>query len=149
MSIDSVKRQGISYVGNGVEIKPSLIPGAGNGLFARVSFNEKDYITEYDGYYMDKDAAKALSPRHTTHFRALDTFGVIDGFKDPKEAIGYGGASFANDTRSLDRTNSTFKQVWDGELNTHRVFLRATRRIEPGDEIYVSYGRDYWSRFEQ
>lgn len=147
MSIDAVKRKGIAYVGNGVEIKPSLIEGAGNGLFARVAFDINDYITEYDGECIDRSEAMSLPADQTTHFRSIDSDRVISGFKDPNEAIGRGGASFANDTRSQDGNNSMFEQVWDNKLATHRVFLRATSRIEPGDEICVSYGRDYWRKY--
>lgn len=150
MSIDAVRRQGISYVGKGVEIKSSRIQGAGNGLFAQVAFNRNDYITEYDGYYIDRDVAESLRKEcsdYITHFRTLDSRGVISGFRDPKEAVGYGGASFANDSRNKD-INSKFEQVWDKYLSVHRVFLRATRRIEPGDEIYVKYGTGYWSMYE-
>ena len=44
-------------------------------------------------------------------------------------------ARFANDSRGTEkRNNARFRAL--------RV--EATRRIRPGDEIFVAYGRDYW-----
>ena len=147
MSIAAVNRKGVACVGNGVEVKQSLIPDAGKGLFATVAFDKNDYITEYDGFYMSKDEARSLSPRKTTHFRTADSDTVIDGFKDPMRAVGHGGASFANDGKRPGSNNSKFKRVWDSKFVVYRVFLVATERIEPGDEILVSYGNNYWKRF--
>lgn len=146
--MQTIASKGIAYVGNAVEIKPSTIPEAGLGLFARLPFNQGDYITEYDGWRMHKDEARSLPPEDTTHFRTLDSHIVIAGFTKPEEAIGWGGASFANDRRSAAENNSKFVLVWDKKLNTNRVFLAATSKIDVGDEICVSYGNDYWKKYE-
>lgn len=142
--MQTIRSKGLAYVGNGIEIKPSTIEGAGLGLFARIPFNQGDYITEYDGTVMNKDVAKSLPREQTTHFRSRDSSSVIAGFKDPEAALGWGGASFANDRRSSEN-NSKFCQFYDKEIASYRVFLMATKRIEVGDEICASYGSDYWN----
>lgn len=147
-SIDAVRHKGVAYVGEGVEIRPSGIPGAGNGLFATVAFGKNDYITEYDGYFVDRDAVASLPADEVTHFRSLGVFGVIAGFKDPKDAYQHGGASFANDSREAKNNNSKFIQVWDKKNCVPRVFLMATQEIAVGQEIYVSYANDYWKRYD-
>lgn len=136
----------IGYIGHGLEVKLSLIPNAGNGLFATVPFAKGALITEYDGYYVSKDAAKELAERNpeaASHFRGVPTGDVIAGFKLPKEADGWGGASFANDRRDSSN-NSKLEDIWQGPVC--RVFLVATEDIAAGDEICTSYGSTYWKR---
>ena len=46
-------------------------------------------------------------------------------------------ARFANDSRGTDfRNNARFKALR----------IEASRRIRPGDEIFVAYGRNYWQQ---
>jgi len=78
---------------------------------------------------------------------------------------GRGGGAYANDPIARERANAVFDFV-DCEANRlalerfrsgtlplrdepfdplERIsFLRATRDIEPGEEVFVNYGDDYW-----
>jgi len=82
-----------------------------------------------------------------------------------QEMSGRGGGAYANDPIARERANAVFDFV-DCEANRlalerfrsgtlplrdepfdplERIsFLRATRDIEPGEEVFVNYGDDYW-----
>ncbi len=54
--------------------------------------------------------------------------------RDSKRCID-SAARYANDSRGTEkRNNARFRALR----------LEATRRIRPGDEIFVAYGKDYW-----
>lgn len=93
--------------------------------------------------------------------RHADTGELIGG---PGEMLGRGGGAYCNDPIAASRANVVFDFV-DCEKNQQTmaafragarlaadpfdpkeriVFLRATRMIKPGEEIFVSYGDDYW-----
>ncbi len=110
-----------------------------------------------------------------SHFRTLQPMRtLLDGIRSedvPGQVAGpIGGASLANDphgvagaaanTRFLLLTHAAAYEryfaprppgaaraplIVDGAGEV-RVCLEATRDIAAGDEIYVSYGADYWSR---
>ena len=56
-------------------------------------------------------------------------------------------ASFANDTKNSKTNNAVFqpKHV-TSKRPRKQIWLKATKPINPGDEIFVTYGRDYWRR---
>lgn len=135
-----------------MSVRPSGIPDAGLGLFADTKFRCGDIITYYDGHWLTRREAEALASK--THLRTLSSsYSAIDGLRTP--IPGRGGASFANDGRDALCNNSTFHTwILNGkagepdpifpELNL--VVLRAKRDINMGEEILVSYGRQYWRR---
>jgi hypothetical protein len=158
-------------VGDGVEIRRSNIPQAGNGLFATRRFEAGDPITIYEGQLITHKQAQELTrQRLHTHVRShiahrwdLDGSRLADGtpITEPLEQMrGLGGGAFINHIDEA-RVNATFDHV-DSELMkkafddfarggsptfdpTQRyTFVRATKTILPGDEILTDYGKDYW-----
>lgn len=95
--------QDCATVGNGVEVKPSRLPNAGNGLYATTDFYKNDLITMYDGINISHKAAL----NHREHGRAShilslqSNFLYVNGTQDPTRVVGRGGASFANDGRGV------------------------------------------------
>ena len=140
----------IATVGNGVLVRPSTIPDAGNGLFADRDFAKNELITEYEGVEEAEADAKRKQPRDITHHITRKDSRSIHGLKDPTQAVGRGGASFANDPREASRCNARYFWRPDPATSgtTNKVFLKATKDIRKGDEIFVSYGKGYWRRQE-
>jgi hypothetical protein len=148
----------ISGVGTGVDVRVSSIEGAGMGLFATRDFPKGAYITEYQGAVAARhliDKIK-LSPWHYGYRSAIDVYThacaiwylgpVILGLR-PKDlylvrAKCLGGASFCNEGREKRQRNATLRT----ELLPQRIFLKATRKILAGEEIFCYYGRGYWDR---
>jgi hypothetical protein len=140
--------QNSTTVGNGIIISASTIGShAGNGLFADQLFLRNQCVTLYDGREATFDEAQKLEKQgKATHIRALDSHHtVIIGLTNHKRAKGRGGGSFANDARDSNLNNTKFRKFSD-RSGKSRIYLQATRVILPGEEIFVSYGKDYWKR---
>lgn len=118
-----------------VRVRKSGIPDAGNGLFAGSVFGFRDLITEYCGARVSRDEAKAMCVQ--THLASLSRHTLVSGLR--RAVVGRGGASFANDCRntSFSYNCELFKSGKLGE----RLFLKALRRIEDGEELFWNYGR--------
>ena len=134
----------LSSIGRGLRVGRSGIAAAGNGLFATRPFAANEWITWYEGEDVDRDVVMAMRANQTaTH---LITRGVrldlIDGIRSSDAVLGSGAASLANDARDDRYTNSKFV------TDTPNVYLRATKPIAAGEEIFVSYGLDYWALHE-
>jgi len=145
-------------IGNGVEVRRSNLPNAGLGLFATRAFAAGELVTEYDGCVIDEVEAKARQDQKvSTHIRSLGPkHAFIDGRDVPNERW-RGGASFVNDPLSRVWYNTEFFQyrpagytpgVSRGGSNVfERVYVRATKAIPPGEEVYVDYGKDFWDLY--
>lgn len=125
----------------GLQIRPSEIPGAGDGLYAAKEFKRGVKITDYGG---------RLYNRHEDIPPERDDYVVQVGtrfLEHSQPQDGYG--RWANHCRQQDikagycqGNNSQIAEPRTGD----NAFLRATHRIDPGDEIYTSYGRSYWAK---
>ncbi|CDJ67219.1 high mobility group (HMG) box domain-containing protein, putative [Eimeria necatrix] len=146
----------LCYLCEGVITKKSTLGRkAGLGLFCErpEGFAKGAVITEFVGWLVDREQAEQLRKRRkASHIVAVQKgFLYIDGVKDPY--YGTGGASFANDGSEFlggPGNNSYFYHWFDEELGRTRVFLRATRSIANGEEIFVPYDKNYWQdNFEE
>jgi len=90
----------MATIGHGVDIRTSRIPDRGLGLFATRYFRRDEIITEYDGRYIRHCNARKIPWFRTVYPLRL----VLSGLYEPLE--GYGGASYANDPRSLHHEQS-------------------------------------------
>jgi len=122
-----------------VDVRKSLIPGdTGWGLFAVKKMDQGTEICSYEGVevsqdtlrlgYGNRDYVAAAVKNHKTkemiYIDALNEFCCYGRFsQDP-----------------IDELLVNAKIMW----RNGRLVLIAMVPIEPGDEIYVSYGRDYW-----
>lgn len=166
--LQEFRQKNLHVLGDGtIEVKTSTLPDAGNGLFALVDFKKGDPITEYTGYILSFEEVKEsvkLNPFLRSHMRDLFSMRwVIDGACNEllgdrildinKERKGKGVAAFANDpyNERKQRVNAVFDMVDSKEMDLSDphwsdriVFLRASKDIPKGSEIFVSYGPRYW-----
>lgn len=137
----------------GLEIKPSRFGGL--GLFAAGEeengpvFRKGDSIGEYGGrtFLTDK-----VSTNGSLYVMVLDGKRSIDAAESTSCLI-----RFANDGTKQGLNNSEFihyanhapSLLCDAKGRPVRkkgcIWLEATRKIFPGEEILVGYGDDYWS----
>jgi hypothetical protein len=140
-------------IGSGVEVAPSEILGAGEGLFAQRPFKKGALITGVDGNLISyKEADELKAKGQHTHIRTLIRQHLcVNGLKVHPAPEGRGGGTYANDGRGNPDfpNNAEFHtiNILDGTLPL--CFLRATADIEPGDEILTSYGRQYWQLHDE
>ena len=124
-----------------LEVKPSTIPGAGNGLFTRVAIEKGTRIVEYKGrittwkeveWDSDNKYIYTINPKH-----------VIDAQRTLKAL-----ARYANDAKGLTKVkglNNNCVYVNDGL----RAYIECVKPIPAGAEILVAYGKDYWDVIRQ
>lgn len=113
--------------------------GAGLGVFATQFIARGSLITWYAGTYLWNPRAEELGT--ASHVRTvLHGFLAIDGIREPVHGAGAG--SFVNAASRAARVNARYR-VDDVAL---RVAIVATRDIAEGEEVLVTYGRDYWRR---
>ncbi|TRY51538.1 SET domain containing protein [Cryptosporidium tyzzeri] len=145
--------ESLSTLFDGVYTQRSTLGrSAGLGLFSDRHFRKNDIITEFVGWVIDrKEALRLRSEGKATHICDLVKPSLyLDGEKDPKPYIG--GGSFANDGSAFlggPGNNSRFWKWYDEREGRSRVFLKATQDIQPGEEIFVGYCKDYWVDFAE
>jgi len=131
-------------------IKPSQIPNGGLGLFATRDIKYGEIITAYFGFICQ---LKQRLP-HEQQMYCIDTTfkgrkKILVGFPASKMLRrkthlprGFGLAQMANDALipciTGFQNNSVFQQ------HDNQIVLRAVRPIACSEEIFVSYGIDYW-----
>jgi hypothetical protein len=117
-----------------LQIKKSTIPDAGLGLFATdPGFKKDKRVVEYTGKVYSK-------PVKGPYVLEVNKHKYIDARRTSSSA-----ARFANDQMVTAKNNSKF--AIDRKNNT--VSLKAVKKIKPGAEITVSYGKDYWKRIKK
>jgi len=120
-----------------VEVKASLLPAAGKGLFAKEFIPKGSRIVEYKGTITTwKEVDSDDGDNGYIYYVKRDH--VIDASRHTGAL-----ARYANDARGLQRvkgiTNNA-EYVEDGG----KVFIESRKNIPAGAEILVEYGKDYW-----
>ena len=135
-----------------LNIKQSLIPNAGYGLFTLTDIQQNSNITIYSGittsplqeYNTDSDYILTLNhkdelnqPREFDQWRIDGQYGFKLGDK----------GRWANTQIELDDNNCEFRISTefdeDEEEDKPQVFIVSIKDINSGDEIYVDYGEEY------
>jgi SET domain-containing protein len=97
---------------------------AGLGLFATATFKRNDRIIQYVGEVVAFESARA-----SKYLIEIDDDNVIDG------------ACRSNKARYI---NHSCRPNAVAYIVEREVFIYAKKRIEPGEEITIDYGKDYW-----
>lgn len=134
-------------------IKPSHIRGAGDGLYATTGkyktrgfdgFKKGETIAQYKGRLLTKQQLDRKYPGDTLAPYAVQV--TRNTFMDaPKSNMG--AARFANACRTANKRKKECKgnnAKLVANARAKSVKLKAVKKIKPGEEIYTSYGRQYW-----
>jgi len=128
-----------------LEVKPSTIPNAGNGLFTTKFIPKSTPICHYTGYRHHYQSQKRLLNRayviklqngYPKHDRRND------GFVDALPTLNV-KARFMNDIQNEDQYNVKFEHVQSPEIWHCPVV--SLRDIEAGEELFLNYGPRYWN----
>jgi uncharacterized protein len=130
-------------------VSQSTIPNAGKGLFARRAFADGAVIGEYTGERLGLEALKNVATDKTYYIQTMEYYDSVK-----KKTIGahiIDGIALTNKMRWIndpryypELLNATMKQDGRG-----RVFVYATRLITANEEIFMSYGDDYWRQEDE
>ncbi len=121
-----------------LRIKKSTLPNAGKGLFTRVDITKGARIVEYKGRVQSWREVKDQDGING-YLMYINRNVVINALPSLKTF-----GRYANDARGLTRLNgvrNNAEYVSEG----NRCFIEATRNIKAGEEILVSYGKEYWT----
>lgn len=127
-----------------LDVRASLITGAGRGVFAKERIPPHVII----GYYTGVFRGPYDKSNHPAYMFILNDRFYIDGYTTPMNIM-----ALLNDAyRSRFENNCEFQlnyneaQLAPNGLHERLVGIRTLRWIEPGEELYVSYGEDYWPK---
>jgi uncharacterized protein len=118
-------------------VKRSTIPGSGKGLFTKQFIAKETRIVEYKGKITTWKIIKE-SPVFNGYVFYINRNRVIDAM-NYKKAFG----RFANDAKGITKIKG-LKNNCRYEVEGNKVFIIAAINIDAGNEIFVSYGKDYW-----
>ena len=122
-----------------LEIKTSLIPGAGNGLFTKVKIKNGTIIGVFEGEIIPVDESDNR-PESDGWFVELENDLYLDCYPIHSEA------KYANDVDGIVKIKDVFNnsEICCYDDDSTRVYLISNMDIEKGSEIYCSYGEQYW-----
>jgi len=119
-------------------IKPSLLPNAGKGLFTLVDIRKGDRIVEYKGRRRKWKDVKHLDG-HNGYLLRLNRSTAVDAMP-----LKSGKGRYANDAMGLTRVPGLRNNA-EYLIYGDRVYIEATRNIRRGEEVFVSYGKAFWT----
>jgi SET domain-containing protein len=112
-----------------LQVKESLIPGAGMGLFARRKIKKNERIGRYKGPIYTRKAARSIPKENQIYKMATLGNCVVDGSRMDNHM------RWLN--HSLDPNAAAI--VYDDRI----IWIKALKSIEPGEEIYIKYSDNY------
>lgn len=122
-----------------LKVKTSQLSGAGKGLFTDKPIKKNTKIIEYKGEIIDwKEYEKRVKEDKDGYLFFVNKKRCIDAFPTPQHK-----ARFANDAAGLRRIKG-LKNNSSYEVFGEQCFIVADRDIEAGEEIFVSYTKEYW-----
>ena len=100
----------------------------GLGLFATKPIRKRAFIFQYTGKRITSKESEKREARGARYIFELDKNWAID----------------ASDTRYVGQyANHACRPNADADVEKGKIIIRATKRIEPGQEITYHYGKDY------
>lgn len=130
------------------EIRPSQIPGGGNGLYALVKIKEGETVGTYGGRLLKEDEYPSGNAYIATikecAYKEAGPYRYIDGKETPSHVTRINFAPSKINGKDTQLQNARIKQLCKAP---YFIFV-ANRDIEAGEEIWSSYGPSYkYNRF--
>jgi uncharacterized protein len=119
-------------------IKESTLPNAGKGLFTRVFIPKGTRIVEYKGQILTWKEVEKMADDRNGYVFYINSKRVIDAW-NYRKALG----RYANDAKGITRVEGV-KNNAEYIVHRNKCYITANRNIEPGAEILVEYGAEYW-----
>ena len=128
-----------------VEVRPSLIPGAGEGLFAKEDLPVGTYIGDYTGRYITPEETDAEQGTHAGEYiffippcAKVEKYDAILGDPDHYiSKVNYAPAKINGQKTRLQNVE------FDLMCTEPYVRLHTIRPVDKDAELYADYGRDY------
>ena len=124
-------------------VKKSQIPNTGNGLYTALPIYENEIISIFKGEILqDKEAEKRAKNGADAYF-----INMLDGtIMDSMNVKCF--AKYANDVVGLVKTKFIINAIITID-DDENVCLVTTRDIQKDEEIFCSYGNNYWENYRK
>lgn len=120
-------------------VKKSTIPNTGKGLFTNRDIKKGERIIEYLGEIITEAELERRAENDIFGYAFyINKKKCIDAYYKP-DAI----ARYANDARGLVKIEG-LKNNCIYEIHNKRGWITASKNIKAGEELFVSYGAEYW-----
>lgn len=120
-------------------VKTSQLPNSGKGLFTTTAIKKGEKVIEYQGEIIDwKEYEKRVELNRDGYLFFINKKKCIDAFNTPQYK-----ARFANDAAGLGKVKG-LKNNCVYEIEGDKCYIVATKNIPEGEEIFVSYSKEYW-----
>ncbi|MCW3077360.1 MAG: hypothetical protein JWO32_1969 [Bacteroidetes bacterium] len=120
-------------------VKKSQLPNAGKGLYTTTPIKKGEEVIEYLGELINwKEYEKRVLENKDGYLFFINNKLCIDAYPTPQHK-----ARYANDALGLTRVPG-LKNNCEYEIRGKRCFIVAKKNIEAGEEIFVSYTKEYW-----
>ena len=128
-----------AHLEKNLQIKKSSIPGSGMGLFTSIDIKKNTVITEFYGEKISHTIAAARSILNKSNsILCYNKTYCIDSTID-KNCL----ATFMNDANGVIKKTEIKNNVYMLVANG-RIYVIAKRSIKCGEELFMSYGTNYW-----
>lgn len=136
--IIAVINAGAALSNLGLEVRPSTIQGAGNGLFTTRSWRAGQRLTGYGGYYCSVDAFELLDSKDSREYVLAIPLSHGGGIRDAQ--VGFRLCDMGRWSNSISNNlQNTFTRVTPGSMPPELEFV-AARDLQVGEEILWDYG---------
>jgi SET domain-containing protein len=126
----------------GLMVRPSTVEGAGLGLFAVRAFARDEVVAVYTGVLMTAEEIREMASFGDDW---PDRYMYVMEFPDHGVCLDIAGRGlpvhYINDNRDRSKINTTF-------VKRERLLIAelvALRDIDPGEELFVDYGPQFWT----
>lgn len=122
-------------------VKKSQIPKSGKGLFTTKDIAKGDIVCEYEGEKLTwKECLKRNQDQKGKggYYFFITNKNCVDA-QYTLSALGRYANDAAGPGRVAGLRNNCVYEVQKG-----KPYIKATRNIKSGSEIFVSYGKEYW-----
>ncbi|MEP7195498.1 MAG: SET domain-containing protein-lysine N-methyltransferase [Saprospiraceae bacterium] len=138
-SFDRIEAREATYL----YISKSQIPNSGNGLYTAITIWKNEIISLFKGEIISSIEAKKREKKGQYKYFINRIDGTIMDSLNTKCF-----AKYANDSKGLVKSEFKLNSIitLDDEDN---VCLVATRNIKVGEEIFCSYGKNYWKMYKK
>lgn len=125
---------------NVMEIRESLIPGAGKGVFALSDIPKNTVIGQYTGKFITEQEHIALAEKNEWHY----VMGLLECARENAGGYALIDGRFGNLTSRINYAPAKFQNVKFMKVcEPPFVNIISLRDIKSGEELYVDYGPAY------